>query len=112
MPGQHLCFEGLGVLALVLFQWLTPYHQRWHRKRLNQVKASVHLETSQQLVHRHRPLDHVVHARQTDLPEEVNHMNTREELVSVLGLTENEERPLTFPTNFIGTRGEDRRLYE
>jgi len=47
-----------------------------------------------------------------NLPEEVNHMNTREELVSVLGLTENKERPLTFSTNFIGTRGEDRKLYE
>jgi len=46
------------------------------------------------------------------LPSGVNHMNTREELVSVLSLTENEERPSSYPSNFIGTRGEDRRLYE
>ncbi len=39
-------------------------------------------------------------------------VNTRENLVSVLGLNENDERPLTHPKNFIGTRGEDRRLYE
>lgn len=43
---------------------------------------------------------------------ETNMMYTREELVSTLGLTENEEIPQTGLTNFIGTRGENKKLYE
>jgi hypothetical protein len=43
---------------------------------------------------------------------DMNIMNTRENLVSTLGLTENEEIPLTCHWNFIGTRGENKKLYE
>ena len=47
-----------------------------------------------------------------NLSGEVSDMFAKEELVTALELNENDELPLTFPTNFIGTRGEDRRLYE